>query len=255
MELVPTFKEQLPQLKFTDAISQQAVVKHVFSEWARHQAYVVHFMYYASYILMQNDIRFLQSMLLANNILIDGIGAQIYFKQLMNLKVSNLNGTDLSPLVIDYCVQNNLPLAFYGTTDEQIKRAAEKQEEMYGKKVVYYYQNGFSPLAWSSIEPQSVLIVGMGSPIQENWVKDNIEELRQKNMLVFTVGGFFDFASGFYVRAPIWVRKLKLEWAWRTILHPGRHYKKRLRDATIIVKPFIDKIKGYHRSVNFLFIK
>lgn len=255
MDIIPAFDKSLPNLRFTDAPDQPSVVDYIFKQWSAKDAYVVHFMYYASYILMQHDPAFLQSMLLANNILIDGIGAQMYFKWLMNLKVNNLNGTDLSPLVINYCVKSNIPLAFYGTTQEQITRAAEKQDEQYGKKVVYYCQNGYSALDWNAIQPESVLIIGMGSPLQENWVKNNIETLKQKKILVFTVGGFFDFASGFYIRAPKWVRKLKLEWAWRTLLHPGRHYKKRLRDTTIIIKPIIDRLKGYHKIINFLYIK
>ncbi|MBK7639906.1 MAG: WecB/TagA/CpsF family glycosyltransferase [Bacteroidetes bacterium] len=93
---------------------------------------------------------------------------------------------------------------------------------------------------------------GHGFAIARKLGFDNKQQIQERNILVVTVGGFFDFASGFYVRAPKWVRKIRLEWAWRTMLHPARHYKKRLRDTTIIFKPFIDKLKGYHKLVRFI---
>jgi UDP-N-acetyl-D-mannosaminuronic acid transferase (WecB/TagA/CpsF family) len=72
----------------------------------------------------------------------------------------------------------------------------------------------------------------------------------EKRLLVITVGGFFDFASGFYIRAPKTVRNLKLEWAWRTMLHPRRHLKKRFKDLTILYKPLVDRMAGRGKSLN-----
>lgn len=247
------FKNALPQLKFTHAANQQRVVDNIFSNWeATKNGSIVHFMYYASYIMIQKNEQFLKSMLLADYILIDGIGFQTYFKFLMGISVPNMNGTDLSPILIQSAKEKKIPIAFYGTTKEQIKLAAENQNRLFGANTIYYAQDGYSPLIWENIKPNSILMVGMGSPLQENWVFNNQQQIRDKNILVVTVGGFFDFASGFYVRAPKWVREIRFEWAWRTMLHPARHYKKRLRDTTIIFKPFVDKLKGYHKLVRFI---
>ncbi|HNJ61593.1 MAG TPA: WecB/TagA/CpsF family glycosyltransferase, partial [Chitinophagales bacterium] len=63
----------------------------------------------------------------------------------------------------------------------------------------------------------------------------------------------FDFLSGLYIRAPKLIRTLKLEWFWRTMLHPTRHYQKRLRDTTIIFRPFLDRwanVKPYFNIIN-----
>ncbi|MBK8671748.1 MAG: WecB/TagA/CpsF family glycosyltransferase [Bacteroidetes bacterium] len=176
--------------------------------------------------MIQKNEQFLKSMLLADYILIDGIGFQTYFKFLMGISVPNMNGTDLSPILIQSAKKKSISVAFYGTTKEQIKLAAENQNKLFGENTIYYSQDGYSPLIWENIQPNSILMVGMGSPLQENWVFDNKQQIQERNILVVTVGGFFDFASGFYVRAPKWVRKIRLEWAWRTMLHPARHYKK-----------------------------
>jgi len=36
------------------------------------------------------------------------------------------------------------------------------------------------------------------------------------------VGGTFDFIAGDVKRAPLWVRSMGLEWAWRLVLQPWR---------------------------------
>lgn len=249
------FSHSLPELKFTHASKQQTVVDYLLLKWqANNRGLVVHFMYYASYIMVQKNGQFLESMLLADHILIDGIGFQTYFKWLMGIKVPNMNGTDLSPVLIENAKLNSIPIAFYGTTKEQITLAAKNQNSRFGGQTIYYSQDGFSPLNWENILPNSILMVGMGSPLQENWVCNNKEIIQSKRIFVITVGGFFDFASGFYIRAPLWVRKIKMEWAWRTMLHPARHYKKRLRDTTIFIKPFIDKLKGYDKLIRFIYL-
>lgn len=247
-----TFREALPLLKFTDADSPEAAVQQITANWlAKDDAHIVHIAYYASYVLMEKDPGLLASMLLADHILVDGVGMQTYFRLLTGHTPSNLNGTDLSPVWIDYLQEKQVPICFFGTTADNIRQGVHNLAHRYGKQIITYYQDGFSPLQWEHIPERAALFVGMGTPIQENWVREHIDMIRSKKLLVITVGGFFDFLSGFYKRAPKWIRKIKLEWAWRTALHPGRHISKRLRDTSILYKPLMDKRKGYDKLVNF----
>jgi exopolysaccharide biosynthesis WecB/TagA/CpsF family protein len=41
-------------------------------------------------------------------------------------------------------------------------------------------------------------------------------------------GALFDFLSGEISRAPGWVRSLRLEWAYRLLLEPGRLWRRYL---------------------------
>jgi N-acetylglucosaminyldiphosphoundecaprenol N-acetyl-beta-D-mannosaminyltransferase len=251
-----TFSEALPLLKFTDADTPETAVRRITTNWQQNdKAHIVHIAYYASYVMMQKDAELLQSMLLADNILVDGIGMQTYFKWLTGHKPLNLNGTDLAPLWIDHLQQQHIPICFYGTTPDNIMQAVQNLAEQYDRNIIAFYQDGFSPMQWENIPQKAALFVGMGTPLQENWVRENIGIIRDKQLLVVTVGGFFDFLSGFYVRAPQWVRQLKMEWAWRTVLHPGRHFPKRVRDTTIIYKPMLDKRKGFDQLVRFIYLK
>lgn len=72
-----------------------------------------------------------------------------------------------------------------------------------------------------------ILLVGLGTPRQEKWILDHREILEARgNVLVFGVGGLFDFWGGLERRAPAPFRKLGLEWAWRLMSFPRKNFKK-----------------------------
>lgn len=244
------FKDAIQKLSFYNTSTPNTVAEKLVEEWqVSNSSFIIHFMYYASLELFRKDTTYQNSLLLANYILVDGIGMQSYFKLLMNKSMANLNGTDLSPKLIDTLLQKNIPIVFYGTTQEQINRCNNNLKKQYHQQVLHYYQDGFSKLDWEKIPNQSALFIGMGTPLQEAFVKEHINIIQEKKLMVITVGGYFDFLSGFYVRAPKWIRKIKLEWLWRTLHHPLRHYKKRLRDTTILFRPFLDKWNGIAKLV------
>jgi len=247
------FKETLQKLRFLNAKQPQKAVEFIIEHWQnKANATVIHFMYYASLELIRKDTEYAKSMVLADFILVDGIGMQTYFKSLMKKEMSNLNGTDLSPLFFQQLSKNSIPISLYGTTKEQIEACYKNLLTQHSTNIITHFQDGFSALDWNKIPINSALFVGLGTPLQENWVRQNLDKIQEKKLLVITVGGYFDFLSGFYVRAPKWVRSIKMEWAWRTMLHPGRHYKKRLRDTTIFFRPFIDKYNKLPSNFNIV---
>ncbi|MCP4124226.1 MAG: WecB/TagA/CpsF family glycosyltransferase [Bacteroidetes bacterium] len=241
----------LSHLQIVNADSRESVTETLLADWTtsgKHK--VINFIYYSNFILLNNDKEYFRSMALSDVILIDGIGMQLYLKIVKNIWPSNLNGTDLSPLLLKRMDELNIPIAFYGTTSESVEKAASNTSAYLPNKSLYYFQDGFRPLDWNEIRNGSALFVGMGSPRQENWVEENYNIIKEKQLFLITIGGYFDFASGFYTRAPLWVRKVKLEWAYRTMLHPKRHLKKRFRDLTILFKPFWDKLTQQGKKLN-----
>jgi beta-1,4-glucosyltransferase len=69
-----------------------------------------------------------------------------------------------------------------------------------------------------------VVLVALGNPLQERWILDHAKELPPA--LYVGVGALFDFLADRAVRAPIWVRKLRLEWLFRLMQEPGRLWKR-----------------------------
>jgi len=66
----------------------------------------------------------------------------------------------------------------------------------------------------------SCLFVGMGMPAQEKWIASHLKELGVP--VVMGVGGSFDVLSGRLKRAPVWIRRLGIEWSYRLIQEPWR---------------------------------
>ncbi|KKT94005.1 MAG: Glycosyl transferase, WecB/TagA/CpsF family [Parcubacteria group bacterium GW2011_GWC1_45_14] len=79
----------------------------------------------------------------------------------------------------------------------------------------------------------SLLLCNFGAPLQERFINS------QKNgtiRLAMGVGGSFDFLTSKAKRAPIWMRKIGLEWLWRGVVQPQDRLKrlKRIFKAVIV---------------------
>ncbi|MEK6801200.1 MAG: WecB/TagA/CpsF family glycosyltransferase [Nitrospirota bacterium] len=69
-----------------------------------------------------------------------------------------------------------------------------------------------------------ILWVGMTAPKQEKWVEENRHRLDVP--IIASVGAVFDFYAGTYERAPDWMCRTGLEWAYRFIREPRRMWKR-----------------------------
>jgi N-acetylglucosaminyldiphosphoundecaprenol N-acetyl-beta-D-mannosaminyltransferase len=66
-----------------------------------------------------------------------------------------------------------------------------------------------------------ILWLGMGVPQEQFFVRDNAARLTHVGVIK-TSGGLFNFLSGTNPRAPRWMQRLGLEWAFRLLLEPKR---------------------------------
>ncbi|MBN2854280.1 WecB/TagA/CpsF family glycosyltransferase [Patescibacteria group bacterium] len=66
-----------------------------------------------------------------------------------------------------------------------------------------------------------IMFSTFGSPAQEKFIFHNYKKISSLR-LSLAVGGSFDFVSGKLKRAPLFLRKIGLEWFWRLILQPKR---------------------------------
>ena len=69
-----------------------------------------------------------------------------------------------------------------------------------------------------------MLLVAMGVPRQELWIARHIDE--RHCTLPIAVGALLDFLSGAVPRAPLWMRRLRLEWLFRLVVEPGRLWRR-----------------------------
>ena len=71
-----------------------------------------------------------------------------------------------------------------------------------------------------AIADADLILVGMGMPLQEEWIERNHELLRDK--VVANVGGCIDYFAGTQKHAPRWMGKLGVEWLFRLAASPRR---------------------------------
>lgn len=77
----------------------------------------------------------------------------------------------------------------------------------------------------------SILFVAFGAPVQDFWIDRNLPKMPTVH-LAMGVGGAFNFLAGRRDRAPTWMQRAGLEWAWRLLQEPLRF--RRIVNATML---------------------
>lgn len=177
---------------------------------------------------------------------IDGIGVKIALK-FQNINAINVRGVDLSRKLLDLAASNGYRVAFLGAKEEVIVKAIENVKTLRPTLNVVYSRNGYFKDQEEIIEQISmarpqILLVGLGSPFQEEF----IVKLKQKldGCVMVGVGGSFDVFSGIVEEAPIIYRKLGLEWLYRTIKQPERFKRIFPLLPMFLIKCIINSKKG-----------
>ena len=78
-----------------------------------------------------------------------------------------------------------------------------------------------------------LLILAASMPHGERWLSAHLEELEVP--VGVNLGASIDFAAGRIDRAPRWMQKSGLEWAFRLMLEPGRLFSRYARNARFIL--------------------
>ena len=191
----------------------------------------------------------------------DGIALQLLYRYLTTFwfiqsttsNLPNLNGTDFTPFFLKETAKKiwkeNIGVLCYGTKPEILPKAYKFIEKM-GIEVIYA-QDGYTPFdRWKAEKAiitanKSTLILLQGRstptiPLQELRTQENYEKIKQHQLIVMNVGGLFDWRGGGQKRAPLRIRKIKLERAWRLCSDPKRNFKKCLN--TLYGPLFVIKI-------------
>ncbi|PZM11976.1 WecB/TagA/CpsF family glycosyltransferase [Rhizobium tubonense] len=193
---------------------------------------VISFVNAHNMLVMLNDGNY-REVLSGNLVLPDGLGLDIASRVSHGASFpANLNGTDFVPALLTF-MDKPKRIGLVGGRREVIEKAAEnfRAHAPWHNFVVIsdgYFDKQNSQGVVAEIERQKldVLIVGMGTPLQEAWVAANVTPEHAR--LVLTVGALFDFVSGTVPRAPSIMRTLRLEWVYRLQKEPGRLWRRYL---------------------------
>ena len=136
-----------------------------------------------------------------------------------------LNGSDLYEKLIYDCIKYNYNLFFFGDKDETLIQIKRKHPQIN----VVGIQNGFEFDTASTINQinqskPDILIVGLGTPKQEEWIIRNKQDL--KVSVIISVGDGIKVFSRTKKRGPKLFQKLGLEWIVRLFFEPKRLWKR-----------------------------
>jgi N-acetylglucosaminyldiphosphoundecaprenol N-acetyl-beta-D-mannosaminyltransferase len=179
----------------------------------------------------------------ADLILADGQPVVIASRLVRKAVPERVPGSDLVPALFDAAdPRHRLRVFLLGAAPGVADRAAQNiQRRWPAVQIVGTYgpRLGFEKevaenrwiLAKISAANPDVLIVGLGAPKQELWVHAHRQHIRAS--VALCVGATIDFLAGEKTRAPLWMRKVGLEWCHRMLTEPRRLAWRYARDAWI----------------------
>lgn len=119
-----------------------------------------------------------------------------------------------------------------GARPDVLERAAERLRQRY-TRLRLECADGYFPEHEAQTRAREIassnsalLIVGMGVPRQERFIRAHWDILNVG--VAVGVGGSLDVIAGLRRRAPLWMQRSGLEWAFRLIQEPGRLWKRYL---------------------------
>ncbi|MGC8862683.1 MAG: WecB/TagA/CpsF family glycosyltransferase [Armatimonadota bacterium] len=141
-----------------------------------------------------------------------------------------VSGCDLSRQICRAAAEDGFSVYLLGAGPGVAEEAARKlREEFTGLEIAGTHHGYFDRSQESEIAARvrssgaRVLLVGMGIPRQERFIRDHLEELGVG--VAMGVGGTLDVLSGRVKRAPVWMQRHGLEWLHRLAVNPRKFPK------------------------------
>lgn len=183
--------------------------------------------------IRRRDPAYRRALLGADLLLPDGLGIELAAKMTGQRLRANLNGTDLVPALLRAAAQQGKSVFLFGGKPGTAQAAATQLLDQIPGLRIAGTRDGFggaqdpeAVIAQINDSGADIVLVALGVPTQEIWLHQYAPRLRAP--LTLAVGALFDFLAGTVVRAPLWVRRAKLEWIWRLAQEPRRLAKRYL---------------------------
>lgn len=171
--------------------------------------------------------QFFDAIMSADLVLRDGIGMQILLGLLNQTPGLNLNGTDLIPKILRRYAGR--AIALFGTREPYLGRARAKVLSQLAPGSPCVTADGFMDAAayvrLAAAHRPGLIVLGMGMPRQEE-VAGVLRAALGFPCLIVCGGAIIDFLGGKTPRAPRWMRRSGLEWAFRLALEPKRLFRR-----------------------------
>lgn len=150
--------------------------------------------------------------------------------------VRQVSGTDLMVAFSDIAAKRGYRQFYYGGAPGVPEKVAETLTRQFPHLQVagtfsppfhnMVFEEDEAVVAEINASKPDVVWVGLGSPKQDFWIANHRRRL--DTPVLVGVGAAFDFLSGQVPRAPLWMRKMALEWFFRLMIEPRRLWRRYL---------------------------
>lgn len=144
-------------------------------------------------------------------------------------------GVAFAKELLGHCEKRGYSIYFLGATAEVQRCLLETVRRNHpGLRVAGSHDGFFLPGQNDAVlmdirsRKPDVLLVAMGSPAQEYWIREQIDKDEIVVPVSVGVGGAFEVIAGLKRDAPKWVRKSGIEWLFRFFQSPRRYGKRYL---------------------------
>lgn len=173
----------------------------------------------------------------------DGVGVYLASKILYSNKgfSKRLTGSDFYEYLAFSAELTNAKLFLFGDTQQTIDKVGGSVGELkiVDKECGFGFDTA-SVVAKINASEADIAVVGLGSPLQEQWINENRGAINSP--VVIAVGEGIKIFSGTKNRGPKIVRKIGLEWMIRLITNPKRLWKRYLIGIPLFIYRII-KVK------------
>lgn len=141
-----------------------------------------------------------------------------------------VTGVDLIEYLCSSCERDGRSVYFLGGTAEVVGTVATRMSRQYPDLRLGFHHGYFSDQEFATRADDvrafgaDILIVGMGVPRQEHFIRSQWEHLGVGAAI--GVGGSFNVIAGSLRRAPVWMQKSGLEWVYRLKQEPRRLFRR-----------------------------
>lgn len=167
----------------------------------------------------------------------------VWLHRLAGRPVSLVPGSELVAPLAALAARLSVPVALFGGRTETLDLAAARLAAAHpGLRVVARIAPpfGFDPEgpgaeAWlSELEASGarLCLIALGAPKQEILALRGLERMPHCGFV--SIGAGLDFIAGHQRRAPVWVQRMAMEWAWRMATDPRRLARRYLDCAVIL---------------------
>jgi N-acetylglucosaminyldiphosphoundecaprenol N-acetyl-beta-D-mannosaminyltransferase len=184
-------------------------------------------------VAMQHDEEMRDSIAQADLLVADGQSVVWAARLLGRPLPARVAGIDLMHRTIELAEERGYSIYILGARQEVLERAIDRLRKAHPALRIAGYRNGYfsesddSAVAAAIGESGAdILFVAIGSPRKEHFLGRHGRGLGVP--YVMGVGGSIDVVAGVTRRAPAWMQRLGLEWAFRLLQEPRRLFRRYL---------------------------